>query len=204
MSNTIRKEDILNCLPLLASVLGKRYGVEVVIDGDTACTDEHTIYLPSLPLDSDESLLVQVRGFIDHESAHIRFTDFEAFQRNVENPVLKYIINVIEDWRVEKAMSGIFPGCRANLNKLIPYLFSEPYKAPKEPRMAILSAILRTVRRWDVPTVSLSECLTFVDGHFPGLWPQIQGVLDRTRKKCTSTDDAITFAREILAILQQY
>lgn len=111
MSNTIRKEDILNCLPLLASVLGKRYGVEVVIDGDTACTDEHTIYLPSLPLDSDESLLVQVRGFIDHESAHIRFTDFEAFQRNVENPVLKYIINVIEDWRVEKAMSGIFPGC---------------------------------------------------------------------------------------------
>ena len=62
MSNTIRKEDILNCLPLLASVLGKRYGVEVVIDGDTACTDEHTIYLPSLPLDSDESLLVQVRG----------------------------------------------------------------------------------------------------------------------------------------------
>ena len=32
MSNTIRKEDILNCLPLLASVLGKRYGVEVVID----------------------------------------------------------------------------------------------------------------------------------------------------------------------------
>ena len=86
MSNTIRKEDILNCLPLLASVLGKRYGVEVVIDGDTACTDGHTIYLPSLPLDSDESLLVQVRGFIDHESAHIRFTDFEAFQRNVENP----------------------------------------------------------------------------------------------------------------------
>lgn len=70
--------------------------------------------------------------------------------------------------------------------------------------MAILSAILRTVRRWDVPTVSLSECLTFVNGHFPGLWPQIQGVLDRTRKKCTSTDDAITFAREILAILQQY
>ena len=65
MSNTIRKEDILNCLPLLASVLGKRYGVEVVIDGDTACTDGHTIYLPSLPLDSDESLLVQVRGFID-------------------------------------------------------------------------------------------------------------------------------------------
>ena len=204
MSNTIRKEDILNCLQLLASVLGKRYGVEVVIDGDTACTDGHTIYLPSLPLDSDESLLVQVRGFIDHESAHIRFTDFEAFQRNVENPVLKYIINIIEDWRVEKAMSGIIPGCRANLNKLIPYLFSEPYKAPKEPRMAILSAILRTVRRWDVPTVSLSECLTFVNGHFPGLWPQIQGVLDRTRKKCTSTDDAITFAREILAILQQY
>ena len=62
MSNTIRKEDILNCLPLLASVLGKRYGVEVVIDGDTACTDEHTIYLPSLPLDSDESLHLMSGG----------------------------------------------------------------------------------------------------------------------------------------------
>lgn len=204
MSNTIPKKEIFNCLPLLASVLGKRYGVEVIINGDTAYTDGRTICLPSLPLDSDEKLLEQVRGYIDHESAHIRFTDFEAFQRNAENPLLKYIINVIEDWRVEKAMSGIFPGCRANLNKLIPYLISEPYKAPKEPGIAILNALLRTVRSWDVPAVSLSECLTFVDGYFPGLWPRIQGVLDRARKQCASTDDAVAFAREIMAILQQY
>lgn len=204
MQHTIQNRDVLNCLPLLASVLGKRYGVEVHIGGQIAGTDGRTIYLPSLPLDSDDELLTRVRGFIDHESAHIRFTDFETFERNAENPVLKYIVNAIEDWRVEKDMSGVFPGCRGNLNKLIPYLISEPYQTPKRPGMAILHAILRTVRRWDVPTINLSECLKFVEGHFPGLWPQIQDVLDKVQSQCFSTQDAVTFSREIMAIMQRY
>ena len=46
----IRSKDILNCLPLLASVLGEQYGVQVHIGGKTACTNGRVIQLPSLPM----------------------------------------------------------------------------------------------------------------------------------------------------------
>lgn len=76
----LREKDILGCLPLLASVLGNTYGVHVRIGGSDACTDGNMIQLPSLPVDCGEELLLLVRGFIDHESAHIRYTDFKAFK----------------------------------------------------------------------------------------------------------------------------
>ena len=72
----IQNQSIVRSLPLVASVLGKRYGVKVAIGGDKACTDGSTIHLPALPPDGDETLLGLVRSFIDHESAHVRSTDF--------------------------------------------------------------------------------------------------------------------------------
>lgn len=43
----------MDCLPLLASVLGNQYGVTVEIGGSEAYTDGKTIHLPALPLDSE-------------------------------------------------------------------------------------------------------------------------------------------------------
>jgi hypothetical protein len=70
--NGINTQMIVRSLPLVASVLGKRYGVNVIIGGDKACTDGKTIHLPALPPDGDETLLGLVRSYIDHESAHVR------------------------------------------------------------------------------------------------------------------------------------
>lgn len=76
----IRTKDIMASLPLVASVPGDRYGVTVEIGGKQACTDGRTITLPTLPLDCDAELLALARGFLDHEAAYIRYTDFEALQ----------------------------------------------------------------------------------------------------------------------------
>ena len=77
----IRNKDILNSLPLLAYVLGRNYGVRVQIGEDLAYTNGNEIHIPSLLLDCDEEMIGFARGYIDHESAHIRFTDFEALQK---------------------------------------------------------------------------------------------------------------------------
>lgn len=95
----LREKDILGCLPLLASVLGNTYGVHVHIGGSDACTNGNMIQLPSLPVDCGEELLLLVRGFIDHESAHIRYTDFKAFKEAALDAVTKNLFNAIEDWR---------------------------------------------------------------------------------------------------------
>ena len=69
---------ILQCLPLLASVLGNQYGVQVKIQGDEAKTNGKIIYIPAMPTDCDADMVGLVRGYIDHESAHVRHSDFQA------------------------------------------------------------------------------------------------------------------------------
>ena len=108
----IRNKDILNSLPLLASVLGRNYGVTVQIGGDSAYTNGNEIHIPSLPLNCDEEMVGLARGYIDHESAHIRFTDFEVLQEAKLDPVTHHLWNSIEDWRVEERLSSLYPGCR--------------------------------------------------------------------------------------------
>ena len=99
----LREKDILGCLPLLASVLGNTYGVHVRIGGSDACTDGNMIQLPSLPVDCGEELLLLVRGFIDHESAHIRYTDFKAFKEAALDAVTKIcsMISKTGEWKTD-------------------------------------------------------------------------------------------------------
>ena len=104
--------ELNKALPLVASILGKKYGVQVQIGGDVACTDGKVIRLPTLPLESDENLRNLTRSFLDHESAHIRETDFEVLKDKGITPLAKHIWNVFEDWRVENCLAARFPGCK--------------------------------------------------------------------------------------------
>ncbi len=107
-------------LPIVASLLSERYGVSVVIGGDTAYTDGSTIVLPSLPETPRTEQLV--RGYIDHESAHIRYTDFTICG---DYPAHHMMLNLLEDMRVERLMGEQFPGARQNLSHLVEALEQE-------------------------------------------------------------------------------
>jgi hypothetical protein len=71
--NPIKHKDIIKSLPLLASILGRKYGVRVEIGGDTAHTDGTTIHLPGLPVSMDGTTLGLIRGYTDTPGrGHIR------------------------------------------------------------------------------------------------------------------------------------
>ena len=79
-------------LPLVASMLGDKLGVKVVIgSSDTACTNGDTIFLPPLPVDDDGVLYPLVNGFIDHEAAHIRHTNLDVLKGKKLTPVEKHL-----------------------------------------------------------------------------------------------------------------
>ena len=154
----IRSKDVLNCLPLLASVLGDQYGVQIRIGGNEACTNGKIIYLPALPMNCEPELLAMARGFVDHEAAHIRHTDFPTLKTANLAPVTFNLFNCLEDWRIEKKLSAIFPGCRQNLNWLIRRFFVEeaqPRAGGDSPALAVLDYVLLTVRAWDVEEVNI-------------------------------------------------
>ena len=206
----LREKDILGCLPLLASVLGNTYGVHVRIGGSDACTDGNMIQLPSLPVDCGEELLLLVRGFIDHESAHIRYTDFKAFKDAALDAVTKNLFNAIEDWRVENRLAAVFPGCRHNFHELIHRFFVED--ATKERAgerslaLSVLNYVLLTVRSWDVPEVSqpLGEETTSLDTHFPGIRQLLDLILAQIRQECPDTSSAIDYARQLAHCLKSW
>jgi hypothetical protein len=111
MSNRL----LVKSLPIVAAAMGKKHGVTVSIREDmtTAATNGKQIFLPVLP-DTDEALTL-ARGYIDHESAHIRYTDFEI---NMGKGLRKSIINILEDIRIEQKLSCELPGCKINLEGL--------------------------------------------------------------------------------------
>jgi cobalamin biosynthesis protein CobT len=198
---------VMRSLPLVASVLGRKYGVKVEIGGADAYTDGTVIRLPSLPSDVPDTLLALARGFLDHEAGHVRDTDFQALKNASLTPLEKHVWNTLEDHRVEHKLASIFPGCRQNFDWLIAHVFgAEVQDEPAQPAVIILNWLLLEVRSWDVPALcNRKDALAGqVDAAFPGVRPKIEHVLKLVRTRCRSTQDAIDFAREIVCVLDLY
>ena len=201
--------NTIKALPLVASMLGNRLGVNVNI-GNTqnACTDGKTIYLPPLPADADEKLYRLINGFIDHESAHIRFTDFQVLDNANMSPLEKHIWNSIEDWRIEHELVKRYPGCREHFEWLIRYVFKAESKekaGDNPPAFSILNYILLTLRSWDVPELK-TECAKealVIENHWPGLQGKLDNILNQLPENCHCTGDSIEYARNIVNLLEK-
>ncbi|MEJ8025482.1 cobalamin biosynthesis protein CobT [Acinetobacter baumannii] len=72
------------------------------------------VNLPYVPDNADESLIDAIQGFLDHEVAHILFSDFTATSK-IRDKHLHTIVNVLEDARIEKEMANKYRGCGINL-----------------------------------------------------------------------------------------
>ena len=144
-------------LPLVASMLGDKLGVKVVIgSSDTACTNGDTIFLPPLPVDDEGVLYPLVNGFIDHEAAHIRHTNLDVLKGKRLTPVEKHLWNAIEDWRVEHEIIKRYPGCHEHFTWLIRHFFLHDAEVEKagennSPAFSVPNYVLLTLRSWDVP-----------------------------------------------------
>lgn len=65
----MRNNSVLHrALPIVAAALGKKLGVKVVMQGQTACTNGNTIYLPALKSESEHAPALW--GYLTHEAAH--------------------------------------------------------------------------------------------------------------------------------------
>ncbi|WP_417794476.1 VWA domain-containing protein [Terasakiella pusilla] len=197
----LEKNAIMRCLPILANVLGRKYGIRVEIGGKEACTDGTTIHLPDFPIEADDVFLGLVRGYIDHEAAHIRYTDFALLQAKPVPPLVHHVWNILEDWRVEQRLSKAFPGCRGNFDWLIRHLFLDR----EDGDFSVLSWLLLSVRGWSVPELDLQVHALSVqlDRENPGLRGELEAILQEVRSGCPDTAMALSFAKRIVKCLEQ-
>jgi Mg-chelatase subunit ChlD len=151
-----------------------------------------------------------VRGYTDHEAAHIRDTDFAALAAANPTPLEKHIWNCLEDWRVENILASIYPGCGENFRWLIKHLFlpktGEKKSTRREPAAYILDWLIVAIRSLSVPELlpERQRLRTRVEKCFPGLAREVEPILRTVPDRCNDTSDAVNIAREITGILQTY
>ena len=127
MQNTLR-----NALPIVAAALGRKFGVEVGVGGNDACTDGRRIQIPDVPDDPSSRDLAW--GYLAHEAAHVRYTDFAAYEQAArEGPLQAMLQNRIEDVRIERELARPYPGTRATIAAVLRRLLAEGRMSAPEP-----------------------------------------------------------------------
>ncbi len=189
---------------MLAAILGRKYGVQVKIGGDKACTNGNVIHLPSLPLESDDVVHNLVRSYLDHESAHIRHTAFDVLNDPSVTHLTKCLWNIFEDWRVENSLAKIYPGCRVNFDWLIERHFGKDAPKSKDQAAHIVNYILFSVRAWDVAAIEKNKDILGkqVENNFPNLYKLINDALAQVKVSCHSSYDCMDYAKEIVKLIE--
>lgn len=72
------------------------------------------VNLPNLPENAGDDLIDAIHGFLDHEVAHILFSDFATLEKSTKSG-FGQLHNLLEDCFIEKMMSRRFAGCGQNL-----------------------------------------------------------------------------------------
>ena len=159
----------------VAAGLASRCGVKVTVSGTGAysvmqtCTVRgRTVEVPEINIPAEirkptPEAMTLMRGYLDHEAAHVRWSDWSSVKRAQQAGgfFLKSMLNVVEDVRIERLMGAAFSGARENLRDIAVLLFGgdkwkEHLKAlagrkKRAAAMLALSWTLYRLRSIDVP-----------------------------------------------------
>lgn len=193
-------ESIRSSLPLVVQALTERTGIRVEIGGSEAYTDGKVIHLPSLPLQVDETLAGVVRGYADHEIAHCLFTDFSVAAKT-RDKVEQWLLNMLEDVRVEGLMAKRYVGCAANLSELTRRMFLNGTTD-----VCPLNWCLLYARSWHEPLLGKEyrRVGRELEKGAPGLTGKLRTILNDARRQCQSTEDSLQYAGRLAAVLKNY
>lgn len=194
----------INSMSKLASMLGARYGVKVQVSGTGAFTDysgkSPIINLPLVTAERGQEVLL--RGYLDHEAGHVRYTNRKIFARVQRVYLEKTLWNICEDVYIERRMSAAFRGCGQNLRRIAIVLFRgkiEPTTSEPVLEQA-LSYILYGCR--SIPVQELRPEAVVLRDAFP--WPSILPELDKLIARSAVTknsDECLSLAEEMEALI---
>lgn len=115
----ILREAIAKIIPMIAGKGLKvtQMGTGAYVKADPRTGVPYLINIPSIPDNATPEFVASIQGFIDHEVAHVLFTDFN-YKAREKTPKLHSLHNIFEDTRIERGMAEKFPGSKRNLATL--------------------------------------------------------------------------------------
>lgn len=164
------------------------------------------VNIPYIPEDAAEDLLIATQGFLDHEVAHVLFTDYAAVKIANEQGYAS-LHNIIEDSFIERKMAAAFAGSGFNLSEMGAY-FLKNYTDKKlaeygaaDPRAEGL-LIVPAIRAWAGQTVFRDY---MADGD---KWAMIEKIVKRLTPliprvaAVANSMDAANLARDMKKLLE--
>ena len=140
------------------------------------------------------------QGILGHEVGHALFTD--AWPKAPGQDTLRWLVNALEDERMERATAIYYPGLRALFDRLGLYFYAR-FEAFAENQAANQVALgLCLAWRWAARHSTENEMLTKlkVSEAARELWMQIKKVVE-TAWAAPDTTELIELAKEILRLL---
>lgn len=170
--------------------------------------------IPSIPDNATPALINAVRGFLDHEVAHILFTDIHVSNKMREKGRVPSwsLWNALEDVFIERKMRRVFNGTRRNLMATQRLIIEKVFK-PKaseaiahfgiDQRALFLNFFLcPVVRAWD----GQAPFVDFMDEYWPAIEKPISLLkehgIDVAVRNMSCTEDCLKVAASIAKILK--
>ena len=106
------------------SVPVTQIGMNAYVNFDKRTGRPIRVNIPFIPDNASDKLVDAVQGFVDHECAHILFTDYRALKKAVSAGVAN-THNILEDLYIERNMRELYRGSRHNLKKVWGFLATD-------------------------------------------------------------------------------
>lgn len=196
-------------LPILASMLGKRHGVEVRFSGPKAYTDGKRITLPILDTENEQDVAMML-GYLVHEAGHIRHTDFSALDE-ISTPLHKKVANILEDVWLEKRVGEMYPGSRQTLHALVSALIDRGKLRPPGPEAEpakvlthyMLAALRCEVLNQDaLKDVAETACKDVETVFGRAAWVRLNALMHSVTRS-TNSHDNVSLAAKIIRMLEE-
>ncbi|WP_227899555.1 cobaltochelatase CobT-related protein [Escherichia coli] len=212
-------QDFRDCVKRVVAMLSGKQ-IPVAERGNEAyvrynrCGEPVLVNIPSIPDDASPTLMNAVRGFLDHEVAHILFTEPKVAMQMRERGKAPStgLWNALEDVFIERRMGQVFNGTRRNL-LATQSLVIDKYFRNKVPE-AVLAChgdqrelflkffLCPVVRAWD----GQSPFIDFMEEHWrlierPVALLKEHGI-DVAVRNMSNTEDCVKVAAAIAQIMQ--
>ncbi|WP_335924681.1 VWA domain-containing protein [Shewanella indica] len=198
-----------NALPIVAAAYGEKFGVKVLIQGQDAFTDGERIVIPTA--NPDDPHYQQIAwGYLAHEAAHIRHTNFDMVQKASSKPIRKALLNIIEDVRIENELAKDYPGTRRSISQVIEYMVdTQQMSVPEqlEPASNLQAWLLFRLRCHFLSQKALTPLYQAVDERVRQLFPA--AAMSRLSAMLTavpslgSTGEVLKLVDAIVAMLEE-
>ena len=119
-----------------------QHGASAFVRYNKTTGQPEQLNIPNLPDNASMETIIAIRGFLDHEVAHILFTDPTHIPSG--DRALHALHNIVEDCRIEALMERRFHGSAHNLNATREMVFEKEIG----PRLAELEARGATEPEW--------------------------------------------------------